>query len=47
MVAEEKKNQAKNKKDKEDDDEVEAKKPFNHIGVKTLINMHQFVNKLI
>lgn len=26
---------------------MEAKKPFNHIGVKTLINIHQYVDKLI
>jgi hypothetical protein len=47
MLAEAKKNQAKTKKDKEDEDEIEHKKPFNHAGVKTLINLHQFVDKLI
>ena len=47
MLAQEKELKSKAKKDKDDEEEIEHKKPFNHIGVKTLINIHQFVDKLI
>lgn len=47
MLAQEKELKQKTKKDKDDEDEIEHKKPFNHIGVNNLINLHQFVDKLI